>query len=101
MDSPGSSVHGILQATILEWVNHALLWGIFPTQGSNLGLLHCGQILYPLSHKESPCWNMMIGAKSPECGLRVSNAKNHPSQPGNNRSLKHRSVQESVRQALP
>ena len=28
---------------------HSLLQGIFPTQGSNLGLLHCRQILYPLS----------------------------------------------------
>jgi len=36
---PGSSVHGILQARILEWVYHALLQGIFPTQGSNLRLL--------------------------------------------------------------
>ena len=35
---PGSSVHGILQATTLEWV--ALLQGIFPTQGSNPHLLH-------------------------------------------------------------
>ena len=26
-----------------------LLQGIFPTQGSNLGLLHCRQMLYPLS----------------------------------------------------
>ena len=25
---------------------HSLLQGIFPTQGSNLGLLHCKQILY-------------------------------------------------------
>ena len=33
---------------------HALLQGIFPTQGSNLGLLHCRQILYHLSHKRSP-----------------------------------------------
>ena len=33
---PGSSVHGILQARILEWV----VQGIFPTQGSNLYLLH-------------------------------------------------------------
>ena len=31
---PGSSVHGILQARILEWVaTHSLLQGIFPTQG--------------------------------------------------------------------
>ena len=28
-----------------------LLQGIFPTQGSNLGLLHCRQTLYRLSHK--------------------------------------------------
>ena len=27
-----------------------LLQGIVPTQGSNLGLLHCGRILYQLSH---------------------------------------------------
>ena len=31
--------------------NHSLLWGIFPSQGSNPGLLHCGQILYYLSHE--------------------------------------------------
>ena len=29
---------------------HALVQGIFPTQGSNPGLLHCRQILYHLSH---------------------------------------------------
>ena len=32
----------------------SLLQGIFPTQGSNPGLLHCGWILYCLSHKRSP-----------------------------------------------
>ena len=33
----------------------SLLQGIFPTQGSNTGgLPHCRQILYQLSHKESP-----------------------------------------------
>ena len=53
---PGSSVHGILQAIILEWVaiTHynevtSLFQGIFPPQRSNLGLLHCRQ-LYHLSH---------------------------------------------------
>ena len=30
------------------------LQGIFPTQGSNPGLLHCRQILYCLSHQGSP-----------------------------------------------
>ena len=42
---PGSSVHGILQARILEWV-HFLLQGICPTLELNPGLLHCRQILY-------------------------------------------------------
>jgi len=34
--------------------SHSLLQGIFPTQGSNPGLLHCRQILYHLSHQGSP-----------------------------------------------
>ena len=33
---------------------HFLLQGIFPTQESNLGLLHCRQTLYRLSHQGSP-----------------------------------------------
>ena len=32
----------------------SLLQGIFPTQGSNPGLLRCRRILYQLSHKGSP-----------------------------------------------
>ena len=32
---------------------HFLLQGIFLTQGSNPGLLHCRQTLYPLSHQGS------------------------------------------------
>ena len=32
----------------------SLLQGIFPTQGSNPGLLHCRWILYQLSHKGNP-----------------------------------------------
>ena len=44
---PGSSVHGILQARTLEWVvMPSQPRGIFPTQGSNLRLLHCRWILY-------------------------------------------------------
>ena len=30
---------------------HSLLRGICPTQGLNLGLLHCKQIFYHLSHQ--------------------------------------------------
>ena len=51
---PGSSVHGILQARILEWVAvPSSREGIFLTQGSNLRflrLLHCRWVLYRLSH---------------------------------------------------
>ena len=32
----------------------SLLQGIFLTQGSNSGLLHCRQILYHLNHQGSP-----------------------------------------------
>ena len=32
----------------------SLLQGVFPTQGSNPGLLHCRRILYQLSHQGSP-----------------------------------------------
>ena len=42
---PGSSVQGILQARILEWVAISFSRGIFPTQGSNPGLLCCRQTL--------------------------------------------------------
>ena len=48
---PGAAVHGILQARILEWVAFPFSRGIFPNQGSNLGLPHCRQILYRLSHQ--------------------------------------------------
>ena len=44
---------------------HFLLQGIFPTQGSNLGLLHCRQILYCLSYQGSP-WGH--DAKWNKCG---------------------------------
>ena len=40
------TVHGILQARVLEWV-------AFPSPGE-LGRQHCRRILYQLSHKESP-----------------------------------------------
>ena len=48
---PGSSVHGILQAGILEWVvisfstKNTGVGAIFPTQGLNSGLLHFRQTL--------------------------------------------------------
>ena len=47
------TVHGILQARILESVAFPFSRGIFPTQGSNPGLPHCRQILYQLGHREA------------------------------------------------
>ena len=43
---------------------HALVQGLFLTQGLNLYLLHYRQILYHLSHQELPkylCWNFHDG----------------------------------------
>ena len=44
-DSPGRNI-GV--------GGHALLQGIFPTQGLNPGLLYCRWIVYQLSHQGSP-----------------------------------------------
>ena len=56
----------------------SLLQGIFPTQGSNLGLPHCRQILYQLSHKGSPrimewvAYPFSKGSSRPRNGTGVS-----------------------------
>ena len=42
---PGSSLHGVLQFKSTGVGCHFLLQGIFPTQGSNPGLLHSRQAL--------------------------------------------------------
>ena len=47
---PGSSVHGDSPGKNTGVGCHALLQGIFPTQGSNPGLPHCRQIFYQLNH---------------------------------------------------
>ena len=50
MDSPGK-ITGV--------GCHSLFQGIFPTQGLNLVLLNCRQILYHLSHHGSPTFDDM------------------------------------------
>ena len=47
---PGSSVHGLLQARILEWVAISFFRG-FSQPRDWMGLPHCRQILYCLSHQ--------------------------------------------------
>ena len=61
----GSPVHGILRPWDPPGKNtrvgcHFLLQGIFPTQGSNPGLLHCRQILYHLSYEENLLLNISM-----------------------------------------
>ena len=51
---PGFSVHGILQARILQWVAISSSQEIFSTQGRNLHLLHWQVNYLPLSHQGSP-----------------------------------------------
>ena len=57
---PGSSIHGIFQARILQWVASALLQEIFPTQGLNPDLLQWRQIPYCLSHLGNLEWLQII-----------------------------------------
>ena len=52
---PDSSVHGDSPGTNIGVGCHALLQGIFPTQGLNPGLPRCRSVvLYSLSHQGSP-----------------------------------------------
>ena len=56
----GYSDHRIFQARMLEWVVISFSRGIFLTQGSNPGLLHCRQTLYHLRHKRSPFFFLLL-----------------------------------------
>ena len=50
---PDFSVHGDFPGKSTGVGCHFFLQGIFPTQGSNPGLLHCRQTLYPLRDQGS------------------------------------------------
>ena len=60
----GSESYSVVSSSLWPWTfsrpeywsvgSLSLLQGIFPTQGLSLGLPHCRQILYQLSHKGSP-----------------------------------------------
>ena len=52
--TPGPSVHGDYPGKNTGVGCHALLQGIFSTQGLNLHLLHFRRILLPLSHQANP-----------------------------------------------
>ena len=50
---PGSSVHGIFQAIVLEWIAISFSKGSSQPRDTNPGLPHCRQALYRLSHQGS------------------------------------------------
>ena len=64
---------------------HFLLQAIFLTHGSNPGLLHCRQILYHLSHQESPIIHQFLkrtsvwtsSGQSLQCAAEESNLAIH------------------------
>ena len=71
---PGSSVHGDSPGKN----SHALLQGIFLTQGLNLGLPHCRQILYHLSHQGRGSKEMLYSFLFPKgLGSRQSLCETH------------------------
>ena len=51
---PGSSIHGIFQATVLEWGAISFSRGSSQPRDWTRGLLHRRQTLYRLSHQGSP-----------------------------------------------
>ena len=75
--SPGQNTTGVGRLSLLQ--------GIFPTQGSNPGLLPCRQILYQLSYEGSPeSWMEKPDLKISALGLSlaVQRLKLHLLMPG-------------------
>ena len=71
---PGSSVHGDSPGKNTGVSCHALLQGIFPTQGSNPSLPRCRWILYCLSHQGSP--RKLLGSLSLLQGIFLTQGSN-------------------------
>ena len=70
---PGSSFYGLLQARTLEWVAISYSRGIFLTQGSYSGRLHCKQTLYHMSHQGSLKKNIDIDVSESVCDIPEMN----------------------------
>ena len=74
---PGSSVHGILQAIILEPVAIPFSRGSPRPRGSNPGLLHCRQILYPLKYQGSILSGSMVKNHLPVQEMQETPVQSH------------------------
>ena len=72
MDSLPAEAQGKTKNTRVG--SHSLLQGIFLTQGSNLGLRYCRQILYHLSYQGSP---IMLEGKETLVGLTLAIPLHH------------------------
>ena len=66
---PGSSVHGDSPRKNTAMRCHAFLQEIFPTQGSNQGLLHCRQIFLPSELPGKPLGTLGISITIPSCNM--------------------------------
>ena len=66
MDCISSSVHGDSPGKSTGVGCHALLQEIFPTQGSNPGVLLCRWILYLLSHQETYFQRIHLHCRGPQ-----------------------------------
>ena len=71
---PGFSVYGDSPGKNTGVGCHAVLQGIFPTQGSSPGLPHCRQILYHLSH-QGTFKSSMLRVLEAYCFKKLSNHK--------------------------
>ena len=69
---PGSSVHGDSPGKDTGLGCHALLQGIFLTQGLNPGLRHYRKILYHLCHKGSPGQSKLKTTQGGRCFPNLS-----------------------------
>ena len=78
MDSsqPGCSIHEIFQARILEWVVISFSRGS-SQPGSNLGLLHCRQMLYYIENSKDSTKKLLelINEYSQVAGYKISTQK--------------------------
>ena len=114
---PGSFVHGDSPGKNTGVGCHALHQGIFPTQGSNRGLLHCRWILYQLRYyffnliilkssfgkqSNSTCIRNKLGTQDCVLGRQLCSAlchqhhsrlcvRGHGSQPSDSHCCQHRS----------
>ena len=73
---PGSSIHGDSPGKNTGVGCHALLQGIFPSQGLNPGFLHCRRILYHLCYQQSP-WILTVVGESESLSVMSDSLRLH------------------------